>query len=114
MQEFENSEQNNLRSISVYFFKGVLGKRKYRSVCKTLSMKISKGKGKRFKRQNIMPCKVAKLLSYEKLMAFVKSIGKGWVGNIKEDFCHDLNEDEKVNGCYKSLTQFLPLMVSFF
>lgn len=114
MQEFENSEQNNLRSISVYFFKGVLGRRKYRSVCKTLSMKISKGKGKRFKRQNIMSCKVAKLLSYEKLMAFVRSIDKGWVGNVKEHFCHDLNEDEKVNGCYKSLTQFLPFMVSFY
>ena len=114
VQEFENSEQNHLRSISVYFSKGVLGKRKYRSVCKTLSMKISKGKGKRFKRQNIMSCKVAKLLSYEKLMAFVKSIDKGWVGNVKEDFCYDLNEDEKVNGCYRSLTQYLPFLTSFY
>ena len=114
VQEFENSEQNHLRSISVYFSKGVLGKRKYRSVCKTLLMKISKRKGKKFKRQNIITCKVAKLLSYEKLMAFVKSIDKGWVGNVEEDFYHGLNEDEKVNGCYKSITQFLPFMVSFY
>ena len=103
-----------MRSISVYFSKGVLGKRKYRSVCKTLSMKISKRKGKKFKRQTIMSCKVAKLLSYEKLMAFVKSIDKGWVGNVKEDFCYDLNEDEKVNGCYRSLTQYLPFLASFY
>ena len=96
------TQSKTICAVFVYFFKGVLGKRKYRSVCNTLSMKISKGKGKRFKRQNIMSCKVAKLLSYEKFMAFVKSIDKGWVGNIKQDFCHDLNEDEKVNGCYKS------------
>ena len=50
VQEFENSEPNQLRSISVYFSKGVMGKRKYRSVCKTLSMKISKTKGKKFER----------------------------------------------------------------
>ena len=108
VQEFENSEQNHLRSISVYFSKGVLGKRKYRSVCKTLSMKISKRKGKKFKKQNIMSRKVAKLLSYVKLM------NKGLVGNVKEDFCYDLNEDEKVNGYYRSLTQFLPFMASFY
>lgn len=29
VQEFETSEQNQLRSISVYFAKGVMGKRKY-------------------------------------------------------------------------------------
>lgn len=108
VQEFENSEQNHLCSISVYFSKGVLGKRKYRSVCKTLSMKISKRKGKKFKKQNTMSCKVARLLSYAKLM------DKGLVGNVKEDFCYDLNEDEKVNGCYRSLTQFLPFMASFY
>lgn len=42
VKEFETSEQNQLCSISVYFAKGVMGKGKYRSVCKTLSMKRSK------------------------------------------------------------------------
>ena len=37
-------------------------------------MKISKTKGKKFERQKIMPCKVAKLLPCEKLMACVKCI----------------------------------------
>ena len=77
VQEFENSKSNQLRSISVYLSKGVMGKRKYRSVCKTLSMKISKKKGKKFERQKIMACKVAKQLPYEKLMACVKSIEIG-------------------------------------
>ena len=77
-------------------------------------MKISKRKRKKFKKQNIMSCKVAKLLSYAKLMAFVESTDKGWVGNVKEDFCYHLNEDEKMNGCYRSLRQFLPFMASFY
>ena len=48
------------------------------------------------------------------MIAFVKSIDKGWVGNVKEGFCYDLNDNEKVNGCYRSLTQFLPFMASFY
>ena len=114
MQEFETSEQNQLRSISVYFAKGVMGKRKYRSVCKTLSMKRSKKKGKKFERQKIMSCKVSKLLPYEKLMSCVKSIDIGWIGNVREDFCYDFDEEDKVEGCYRSLTQFLPFMPSFY
>ena len=114
VQEFETSEQNQLRSISVYFAKGVMGKRKYRSVCKTLSMKRSKKKGKKFERQKIMSCKVSKLLPYEKLMSCVKSIDIGWIGNVREDFCYDFDEEDKVEGCYRSLTQFLPFMASFY
>ena len=77
-------------------------------------MKISKTKGKKFERQKIMPCKVAKLLPCEKLMACVKSIDIGWIGNVQEDFCYDLNEYEKAKGCHRSLTQFLPFIASFY
>ena len=61
VQEFETSEQNQLRSISVYFAKGVMGKRKYRSVCKTLSMKRSKKRGRSLKGKRLCP---VKFLSY--------------------------------------------------
>lgn len=33
-------------------------------------------------------------------MACVKSIDIDWIGNVKEDFWYDLNEDEKVEGCF--------------
>ena len=42
------------------------------------------------------------------MMEYVKSIDIGSVGSVKDDFCQDLDENEKVNGCYRSLTQFLP------
>ena len=49
-----------------------------------------------------MSCKVSKLLPYEKLMACVTSIDIGWIGNVREDFCYDFDEEDKVEGCYRS------------
>ena len=37
-ENFERSEANKLRSIAVYYSKGVMGKRKYRSIYRCLSM----------------------------------------------------------------------------
>lgn len=90
-------------SIFVYFVKGVMGKRKYRLVCKIFLMKRSKKKGKKFERLKIMFCKVFKLFLYEKLMVCVKFIDIGWIGNVREDFCYDFDEEDKVEGCYRFL-----------
>lgn len=48
-----------------------------------------------------------KLLPYDKLMEFVKSFDIGDVRDIEEDFCSDLEEDEKVNGVYRELEEYL-------
>lgn len=113
VEEFEHSEDNLLRSISTYFTKGVMGKRKYRSIYRTLSMKNCKKNVKHRERIKIMSCKVPRLLPYNKMMEQVKSIDIGRLCSVREDFCYDLDEDEKVNGCYRHLTQFLPLLASF-
>ena len=102
-----------VRSISVYFSKGVMGKRKYRSVYKTLSMKKSK-KGINLERLKIMSCNTAQLLPYDKMMACVKSIDIGWIGSVTEYFCHDFDDEEKVDRCYRSLTQFLPMLAELY
>ena len=47
-------------------------------------------------------------------MSCVKSIDIGWIGNVREDFCYDFDEEDKVEGCYRSLTQFLPFMALFY
>lgn len=39
-------------------------------------------------------------------------IGKTVV--IREEFCKDLEDCEKVSGCFRPLWQFLPLLVSFY
>ncbi|KXJ19546.1 hypothetical protein AC249_AIPGENE18300 [Exaiptasia diaphana] len=47
-----------------------------------------------------------------KLMEYVKSIDIGRIGSVREDFCAD--EDEKVDGCYRHILEFLPLLASFY
>jgi len=113
VKEFEESEANLLRSTSTYFTRGVMGKRKYRALYRVLSMKKSKRKGKHLERIKIMSCKVAKLLPY-KLMEHVKSIDIGKIGNVREDFCYDMDECDKVKGCYRYLNEFLPLLAYFY
>ena len=114
VKKFEDSQENRLRSISTYFTKGVIGKRKYRSLYRVLSMKKSKRKGKKHERIKIMSCKVARLLPYNKMMDHVKSIDIGKIGNVREDFCNDMDEWEQGEGCYRHLSEFLPLLASFY
>ena len=40
-EKFEDSDMNMLRSVSVFYSKGVMGKKKYRSVYRPLSMTIN-------------------------------------------------------------------------
>ena len=47
-----------------------------------------------------------KILPYEKLITFVKSIDVGNVNDFK-DFCYDLDADEVVKGSYRELQPFL-------
>lgn len=44
-----------------------------------------------------MGCNTARLLPYDKMMACVTSIDIGWIGSVKEDFCYDFDEEEKVD-----------------
>ena len=111
VQLFEQSDQNRLPSIATYFCKGVMGKQKYRTVYRSLSMKESQRKDRHLERIKIISCKVPQILPYHRMMEYVKSID---IGSVKDDFCQDLDENEKVNRCHRSLTQFLPLLASFY
>ena len=111
---FEKSKENLLRSIATYFCKGVMGKAKYRSVYQSISMTKGVKKGSKRRRLNVMGCKIPSLLPYNKLMEHVKTIDLGKIGNVREVFCRDLEEEEKVNGCFRYLTDFLPSLASFY
>ena len=103
-----------LRSIATYFSKGVMGKRKYRARYKALSMRKNRLKGSKLERIKVMGCKVPRLLPYNKLIDQVNSIDIGKTVDVKEQFCKDLEDCEKVSGCFRPLLQFLPLLASFY
>ena len=48
-----------------------------------------------------------KLLPYDKLIQFVKSVDIGNVRDMEEDFCSDSEEDEKVHGVNSELQEYL-------
>ena len=61
-------------------------------------MKGSPRNDRQLERVKIMSCNVPRLLPYHKMMEYVKFIEIGSISNVK-DFCEDLPEDSKVNGC---------------
>ena len=61
-----------------------------------------------------MGCKIPSLLPYNKMIAHVKAIDLGKIGDVREAFCSDLDEEEKVNGCFRYLEDFLPSLASFY
>ncbi|PFX28347.1 LINE-1 retrotransposable element ORF2 protein [Stylophora pistillata] len=61
-----------------------------------------------------MGCKVPRLLPYNKLIDQVNSIDIGKTVDVREQFCKDLEDCEKVSGCFRPLLQFLPLLASFY
>ena len=113
-KNYEVSNDNMVRSVNIYYAKGVMGKRKYRSVYKSLTMKKSKQAGKKFERIKVMSCPIPRLVSYNKLTKFISTIDMGYVGSVRETFCSDLEEEQKVNGCFRDLTLFLPVLASFY
>ena len=48
------------------------------------------------------------------MIAHVKAIDLGKIGDVREAFCSDLDEEEKVNGCFRYLEDFLPSLASFY
>ena len=113
-KNFERSQENILRSIAAYFCKGVMGKAKYRSVYQAISMRRGLKKGSKRCRLKVMGCKIPSLLPYNKMIAHVKAIDPGKIGDVREAFCSDLDEEEKVNGCFRYLEDFLPSLASFY
>ena len=91
-----------------------MGKRKYRATYKALAMKKSQLKGSKLEQIKVMGCKVPHLLPYNKLVDQVNSIDIGKTVDIRGKFCKDLEDCEKVRGCFQPLLQFLPLLTSFY
>ena len=66
------------------------------------------------KRIKVMSCNVVRLVPYDKMMAHVRSLEIGKVCCVKEDFCYGLDDCQKVEGCYRHLTEYLPLLANFY
>ncbi|XP_046861250.1 uncharacterized protein LOC124454489 [Xenia sp. Carnegie-2017] len=113
LKKFERSDENMLRSIAVYYSKGVMGKEKYRRVYKASSYEQICG-SKRAKRVSVAKCPTTRLVPYDRLMQSIKSIDIGKLFSIREHLCNGLDKCEKVNGFYRDIEDILVKLAEFY
>ena len=114
LKDFEGSEENMLRSVSVYYDRGIMGKRKYRQVYRNVSFQKLKKEKKYGKRIAIDNCPIPLLVPYNKLMPFVKSIYIGTVYSTYDSLCDGLEDGDKIQGCYRNLKELLIMLAEFY
>ena len=113
VKAFESSAENAKRSIAAFYSSGVMGKRKYKSVRISLSMKTNETtKGR--SAISVMPkCPIPKLLPYDKLVKEINQIDIGNVYRLDEEFQGAIG-DELTQGCFRKLVEYLPRLTKFY
>ena len=89
-----------------------MGKKKYRQVYRDISYR--KNKTRNGKRIVVSNCPVPLIAPYNKLMPFVKSIPIGTIYDVYDTLCAGLKEEDKVQGCYRSLKELLLKLAEFY
>ena len=111
--EFDESTDNLVRSVKVLYCKGLISKEKYKSVRQSLCMKLN-GNSARKSSIKVSGVRVLKILIYEKVISFLKSVQTGTVLDMKSEFCGNLGEDEQVEGAFRQLEEFLLELANFY
>ena len=65
-------------------------------------------------RIKVADCPTPRLVPYHRLMAYIKAIDIGKLCGIGEEFCGDLDEHEKVNGCFRDVEGLLVKLAEFY
>ena len=110
---FETLEVDMLRSVSIFYSRGVMGKKKYRSVYRSLSMTTNPKKKTKTTRIQVMSCSLPRLLPYKKVIRFLNEVDIGTLKSVREDFCSDLELEDQVDGC-RNLSEYLVRLASFY
>lgn len=111
LQVFENSDENMLRNIAVYYSGGVMGKRKYWATYRDSSYQRNSSKAVRIA---VNYCPVPRLVPYNRLMPFIKSIDIGQLYSVRDTLCQGLAEEEKVDGRYRDIKELLLYLAKFY
>ncbi len=114
VKEFECSEVNTLRSLAVFYSKGVVGKRKYISVYQSLSMTENNNNRSKKTSITVNSCHVPKIVPYNKLIEIIKGIDLGNLYSVRDALCAQLEANEKADACYRDLTEHLVRLASFY
>ena len=111
LTDFEKSNVNMLRSIAVYYSGGVMGKRKYRATYRDSSYRKNNSKATRIV---VNSCAIPRLVPYNKLMPYIKSIDIGKLYSVRETLCQGWQEEEKVDGMYRDIKELLVSLAKYY
>ena len=114
VKSFEGSFENKIRSVKTLYSKKLLSKEQYKSIRLDLTTKSGSKKKSRSGLQFMTGTVLPKLLPYDNLIEYIKSIDIGNVKDIKEEFCADLEDDMKVDGAYRDLDEFFIELASMY
>ena len=117
--QYEKSEENFIRSLSLLYAGGVISKVKYQQ---TRSSLVMKNTGRRTKKGFMSKERinygwgvpVPKPLPYSVLMNKIEELDMGDVISVRETLCHDLPVDQQVDGVYRNLENFLLMLCKFY
>ena len=97
----------------MYYSKGIMAKDKYRAVYKASSYKQEVGI-KRAAHIKVANCPSPRLVPYDRLMKYIKSIDIGHLHSVRETLCHGMDDCDKVNGCYRDIEDLLIKLATFY
>lgn len=117
--EYEKSEENFIRSLSLLYAGGVISKIKYQQ---TRSSLVMKNTGRHTKKGFLSKRRltygwgipVPKPLPYSVLMNKIEELDMGEVISLRETLCHNLPVDQQVDGVYRNLESFLLMLCKFY
>ena len=108
----ENSTDNMLRSVTVYYTMGVMAKRKYIRVRKALSFKNASAS--KVTKLKIANCSVASLVPHYKLVESLNSLDIGNLYSVEEKLCKNVSDTDNISGLFHDIEEFLPKLAEFY
>lgn len=119
VKEYEKCDENFIRSLSLLYAGGVIGKFKYQQSRSALVMKNT---GKLTKKGSIskerimfgVGIPIPKPLSYGVLVNRIAKIDVGEVYSVRDTLCYDLPPDQQVDGVYRNLENCLLMLAKFY
>ena len=113
LKSYESSSENMVRSIAVHYSGGIAGKQKYRKIYKYSCYKANSTGSKHF-RLSIHNCPLPRLVPYNRLMPYIKTIPLRTIYSVADTLCDGLDESDRVQRCYRKLKDMLVKLVEFY
>lgn len=115
VKEFEKSEQNAVRSMKVLYNGGLVSKGKYKKMRSDAALNSNRSDTSTLKSsmEFIEGVPVPKLLTYDKVQSFIRSLDMDPLHELKNLYTPD-NDEDPVNGVYIGLESLLLRMAKLY